>query len=80
MHKDAGGDLPKVFSYNNFRTSWYAFLSLLNIDMPNGFICTECGAEPQIILMDATSLGFRKEFMLGSSTSLNSEQDEKAGR
>ena len=60
LHNQLGNDLS-IFSYNHFRISWYTFLSLLDIDYDCGFKCTECGDHPTTLIMDATSLAFRKE-------------------
>ena len=56
------GDSPlnTVFTYNHFRLSWYAYLNLLDIDLSLGFSCKVCGTTPDIIVMDATSLSFRR--------------------
>lgn len=59
-HEDAGNKDFKLFTYNHFRSSWYSFLNLLNIDMEKGFMCEQCGANPDLVLMDATSLAFRR--------------------
>ena len=39
------GDIPlkTVFTYNHFCLSWYAYLSLLDIDVSLGFSCKVCG-------------------------------------
>ena len=47
------------FSYNHFR---YAFAQLLDIDLCEGFTCTTCGDHPGTVIMDATTLSFRKDF------------------
>ena len=60
-HEDAGNKDFKLFTYNHFRSSWYSFLNLLDIDMKKGFICEQCGAQPDTVLMDATSLAFRRD-------------------
>lgn len=61
IHKDVG-DIPldTVFSYNHFRLSWYAYLNLLDIDLSLGFSCKVCGTTPEVVIMDATSLSFRR--------------------
>lgn len=60
-HEDAGNKDFKLFTYNHFRSSWYSFLNILDIDMDEGFICEQCGAQSDIVLMDATSLAFRRD-------------------
>lgn len=63
-HEDAGNySFGKEFTYNHFRWSWYSFLKLLDIDIPSGFMCSDCGVSPDIVLMDATSLAFCKDFL-----------------
>ena len=63
-HEDTGNhSFEKEFTYNHFRWSWYSFLKLLDIDPSSAFMCPECGTAPDIVLMDATSLSFRKEFL-----------------
>ena len=63
-HEDTGNySFQKEFTYNHFRWSWYSFLKLLDIDTSSAFMCPECGTAPDIVLMDATSLSFRKEFL-----------------
>ena len=49
------------FSYNYFRVSWYSYIKLLDIDYESGFTCQECGKYPKTIIMDGTSVSFRKE-------------------
>ena len=36
---------------------------IFKIDPSSAFMCPECGTAPDIVLMDATSLSFRKEFL-----------------
>ena len=69
MHNDAGNDaFSSMISYNHFRLAWYAFLKLLEIEYESEFKCHECGNQPEIVIMDATSLGFRKELDLWKAT------------
>ena len=51
----------RTFSYNKFKDVWYSYLELLDIDIDQGFSCEICKNAPDIVLMDATSLSFRKE-------------------
>lgn len=61
-HEDAGNpSFSSTVGYHHFRSAWYAFLSLLDIDFSEGFQCITCGNDPQVIVMDATGLSFRKE-------------------
>ena len=62
IQEDSGSHLfSSLFTYNHFRFSWYSYLSLLDIDYRNGFKCTVCGDQPETVIMDATSLAFRRE-------------------
>jgi hypothetical protein len=47
-------------NYNHWRSAWYAFLQLLDIDFTAGFECPTCEGDPQIIICDGTSLAYRK--------------------
>ena len=48
------------FQYNHFRTSWYSFLNLLDINYSSGFFCEKCGEVPHTVIMDGTTLSFRR--------------------
>ena len=52
------------FTYHHYLSAWYSFLKLLDVDFTTGFICDECATEPDTIIMDATSLAFRKDFLV----------------
>eukprot|EP00794_Sanderia_malayensis_P010517 gene10517-11621_t len=56
-------DLASSFTYNKFKNAWYRYMELLDIDIDTGFSCKICKEEPSVLIMDATSLSFRKEFM-----------------
>ena len=58
----AGLELDRYLNYQQWRFSWYSFLSLLDIDYASGFICDICGQYPAVLSCDATSLGCRKTF------------------
>ncbi|CAG2234984.1 unnamed protein product [Mytilus edulis] len=73
-------DFEKMMTYCKFRHSWYAFLSLLNIDYNLGFQCTECGDTPDTIVCDATSLSFRKTFVKWESQPNVEDSDCMIGR
>lgn len=61
-HEDGGNpSFSSTVEYHHFRIAWYAFLSLLDIDFSEGFHCNTYGDDPQRIVMDATSLSFRRE-------------------
>lgn len=63
FHEDLGSkQFSYSFSYNQYRLAWYSFLHLLDIDMESGFMCPLCKDSPSAVVMDATSLSFRKDF------------------
>ena len=49
----------QILTYTMFRYSWYAYCELLDIDYPAGFLCSKCGPEPDIVVMDGITLGLR---------------------
>ncbi|XP_038077318.1 uncharacterized protein LOC119745165 [Patiria miniata] len=67
MQNDAGhSSFASQLHYNKFVWAWYGFLRLLDIDYHEQFICREqtCGAQPDIIICDATHLSLRKDLSL----------------
>lgn len=48
--------------YNHFRFAWYAYLEVLDVDYSTGFQCNHCGPHPELVIMDATALSFRKKY------------------
>ena len=61
-HDDAGNHtFISTVPYKHFRSAWYAFLALLEIDYTGGFQCPRCGPHPHTLVMDATGLSFRRE-------------------
>eukprot|EP00794_Sanderia_malayensis_P001828 gene1828-2053_t len=58
---DGLSELVGNFVYNKFKDSWYSYLRLANIDVNKNFECSKCLNSPAILLMDATSLSFRRE-------------------
>ena len=63
VQEDAGNNsFCECMNYDNWRMSWYAYLSLLDIDTSTGFSCNICGIFPKIVVCDASSLGFQKKF------------------
>ena len=54
----------KNISYQHWRASWYAYLSLLDIDYEQWNMCDNCGSSPDIIICDGTRLGFWKLLLL----------------
>ena len=82
IHKDVEDrPLKAVFTYNHFRLSWYAYLSMLDIDLSLGFSCKACGRTPDVLIMDATSLSFRRALDSWSAIfSTDNEMPKKKGR
>ncbi|XP_065055209.1 uncharacterized protein LOC135683786 [Rhopilema esculentum] len=66
-----------TFSYNKFKDAWYSYLELLDIDIDQGFGCEICKNAPDIVLMDATSLSFRKELTHWRSFLVEVEQTKE---
>ena len=58
----AGLELDHYINYQQWRFSWYSFLSLLDVDYASGSICDIRGQYPAVLSCDATSLGCRKTF------------------
>lgn len=84
-HKDAGSsNFSSLFTYNHYRLAWYSFLELMDIDYSTGFTCSECGTAPTTVVMDATSVAFRKDLLpfqfCETQPSDLSIQKEQAGR
>ena len=80
MHSDAGNNaLSSMITYNHFRIAWYAFLKLLEIDYDSGFKCHQCVDQPDIVIMDATSLAFRKDLDLWHDTKQLTTDTVKSG-
>ena len=70
-HEDAGNHtFSSTVQYKHFRSAWYAFLALLDIDYSRGFQCTKCGPYPQTLVMDATGLSFRRELGFWDSNNI----------
>ena len=81
--QDAGlQQFKPLFSYNMWRSTWYGFLGLLDIDYPSGFCCPICGYTLDTIVCDGTSLAFRKELcaLLQSSSPGMHSQEPFTGR
>ena len=62
-HLDELGFDTSVFSYDKFRTSWYNYLRILEIDYQTAFSCSECKDNPEIVLGDGTAFGFQLKYM-----------------
>ena len=62
FHFDIGNVLfEQVLPYHTFLSSWYAYLQLLDIKYM--LSCELCGNSPNIVIMDATALAFRKDML-----------------
>ena len=51
-------------SYDNWRMAWYAFINLLHVNTLAEFMCAIFGPLPEILVYDATSLGFQRKFAI----------------
>lgn len=64
LHKDGGNvNFSKNILYNDFRCAWYAYTKLLNVSFEENFECDICGMVPDIIVCDATSMGYQRKFL-----------------
>ena len=52
-----------LVNYNDFRCSWYSFLSLLDISLEENAKCSLCGPSPEVVVCDATGLGHQRKFL-----------------
>lgn len=69
------------FQYHHFRMGWYSFLTLLDIDLSEGFCCEQCGSRPDTVIMDGTSVSFRKALdSWGSLLDLTVDSKPRLGR
>ena len=66
MEKESRGVSNSSFaamsSSDNWRMVWYVFINLLHVNTSTEFICDICGPAPEIVVCDATSLGFQRKF------------------
>lgn len=70
-------DFFEKMSYQDFKEAWYAFMDLLDIDFDHSFHCPDCGPDPDTVIMDATSVAFRKELLSWKHLfSINSDRSE----
>ena len=49
-------------SYDNGRMAWYAFINLLHVNTSAEFMCDISRPVPEIVVCEATSLGFQWKF------------------
>lgn len=64
---DSGNEnFSKIFRYDIWRKCWHCYIDLLDIDKisSRGFCCQECGDEPELVVCDATSLGFQRKYSM----------------
>lgn len=71
---------PTTITYNHFRMAWYCYMKQLDVDYSNGFCCPKCGNKPQAVVMDATSLAFRKELDSWKLVLQAPKSKERSGR
>ena len=55
--------IQENINYDNFRMSWYGSLSLLDINYAEESICRICGESTDIVICDATTIGFKRKFI-----------------
>lgn len=61
MHSDIEEQLVlDNFKYHHFKLAWYSFADLLDITYSAGFCCNNCGHNPNTLIMDGTSVSFRR--------------------
>ena len=53
----------KVVTYKTLRKGWNAFARLLDINWERTFSCSQCLDEPEVVIMDGITLGFRKDLL-----------------
>ena len=74
---DAGHDNFKTsLSYSQYISAWYAYMELLDINFSEGFQCSKCGPSPNLIVMDATALSFRRQLDFWSNILLKDEESK----
>ena len=84
LEKTLGGMSDKpvsyYFKYHHFKSACYSFINKLDVDLSDGFTCSICGVHPGTVVMDATSLSFRKALMSWRLHSTSRAQVPKPGR
>jgi hypothetical protein len=70
----------KHVTYQRFRQAWYKFIALLQLDNFITFQCNICRDEPDIVLMDATSLSVRKHLLPWSNYYTNVSPESQISR
>lgn len=70
---DYGYEAQSVFAYDKFRMAWYTYLNLLDIDLNQGFSCSICTAQPDIVVCDGTSVSFQRRMWHSSADEVRPE-------
>lgn len=74
-------NFKSIFPYHWLRSSWYHYLSLIDINYCGGFVCPKCGDQPMVVVCDATSLAFRRRLLpMDSEQHVTDEPDLLRGR
>lgn len=76
----SGRPANTIFKYHHFKSACYSYINLLDIDMSAGFCCDSCGKDPSLLVMDATSLSFRKALVSWKMALAKTSSTPKAGR
>ena len=61
---DGNRSFTAMCSYDNWRMAWYAFINLLHVNTLAEFTCDICETLAEILVYDATSLGFQRKFSI----------------
>ncbi|XP_065052628.1 uncharacterized protein LOC135681910 isoform X2 [Rhopilema esculentum] len=70
----SGYEKGPFLNYQQWRCSWYSFLELLDIDYTFGFQCQICGPYPNVVICDATTLGFRRHYARQVDVNIENER------
>jgi hypothetical protein len=52
----------------------------LDVDFERGFLCPDCGASPDKIVMDGTTLGIQKKFLPATENEVQFDDEIRDGR
>ena len=50
--------------HGRFNCAWYAYVDLLDIDYSDGFNCSICKHQVDVVICDGTPLSFRRKFLI----------------
>ena len=65
VQEDYGNaSFPKIMTYGRLKYAWYAYVDLLDIDYSDGFKCSKCKDDIDVVICDGTSLSFRRKFLV----------------